>query len=121
MIWATPHSANACPEPVEGNECPHTTTGWRPAEGTTEAWKTLQNVTNIIKCNKVYKLYKINEIVQNVNIVQFVTNFTKIIFLKKCEKVKNGVKFPGWPNGTYRHKEQEREEAKELDELISVL
>ena len=38
MIWTTPHSVNACPEPVEGNERSQTTTGWESVEGATEAW-----------------------------------------------------------------------------------
>ena len=44
-------------------------------------------MANITKCNKFYKLYKTHEIVKSLHIVNFVTNFKKIKFLKKCKKV----------------------------------
>ena len=79
------------------------------------------SVVNRTKCDKVYKLYKTHEIVQSLHIVNFVANFTKIKFCKKYKKVKDSAKCPGWTNGTNRHEEQKGAEAKNLDELISVL
>ena len=79
--------------------------------------KAQRKCANRTKCNKVYNMHKT---LQNVHIVQFVTNFTKTKFLKKCKNVRN-IKGPRWTNGTNRREEQKRAEEKEPDELLFLL